>query len=179
MSEHSATPASVVLSGYGPVGRAYVDHLAAHGEALADRHGARLRLAAVRTSSAEYLPPPAEGTDAEGTGDADDTGDTGDTGDTEGTGDTEDTEGTEGWGTWAPPPPRSAWGPLPSLAETLDRTGPGCWSSACPRPPRCATRRPPRRCSPCAAVSTWSPPPRAICSATGGSWAGPRWRAAA
>lgn len=135
MSEHSATPASVVLSGYGPVGRAYVDHLAAHGEALADRHGARLRLAAVRTSSAEYLPPPAEGTDAEGTGDADDTGDTGDTGDTEGTGDTEDTEGTEGWGTWAPPPPRSAWGPLPSLAETLDRTGAGVLVQCVPSSP--------------------------------------------
>ncbi|KAK1181267.1 homoserine dehydrogenase [Streptomyces sp. NBS 14/10] len=106
MSEHSATPVSVVLSGYGPVGRAYVEHLAAHGEALADRHGARLRLAAVRTGSAEYLPPPAEGTDAEGTGD-----------------------------TWAPPPPRSAWGPLPSPAETLDRTGAGVLVQCLPSSP--------------------------------------------
>lgn len=112
MSEHSAAPVSVVLSGYGPVGRAYVDHLAAHGEALADRHGARLRLAAVRTGSAEYLPPPANGA---GTGDA------------RGTGDAEDT--------WAPPPPRSAWGPLPSLAETLDRTGAGVLVQCVPSSP--------------------------------------------
>ncbi|MEU1665805.1 homoserine dehydrogenase [Streptomyces sparsogenes] len=92
-------PAAVVLSGYGPVGRAYVGHLAAHGEALARDHGVRLRLAAVRASTAEYLPP-GDGTD-----------------------------------TWAPPPPRAAWGPLPPLAETLDRTGAGVLVQCVPSSP--------------------------------------------
>ncbi|OPF84706.1 homoserine dehydrogenase [Streptomyces antioxidans] len=72
---------SVVLSGYGPVGRAYAERLI--GGALP------LRLAAVRTSAAEGLPPE----------------------------------------------PRSGWGPLPSLAETLERTGAVVLAQAVPSSP--------------------------------------------
>jgi homoserine dehydrogenase len=116
----AAAPAAVVLSGYGPVGRAYVEHLAAHGEALADRHGVRLRLAAVRTGTAEYLPP------ANGTNTLDSRG----TQDSRGTWDTRDT--------WAPPPPRAPrgpWRPLPPLAGTLDRTGAGVLVQCVPSSP--------------------------------------------
>ncbi|MFD8092777.1 homoserine dehydrogenase [Streptomyces malaysiensis] len=73
--------ASVVLSGYGPVGRAYAERLT--GAALP------LRLAAVRTSSAEGLPPE----------------------------------------------PRGGWGPLPPLAETLERTGAAVLAQAVPSSP--------------------------------------------
>ncbi|MFB6892157.1 homoserine dehydrogenase [Kitasatospora sp. NPDC056327] len=51
---------AVVLSGYGPVGRAYADLLRTRGEELARRHGVRLRLGAVRTGSAHCLPRPGE-----------------------------------------------------------------------------------------------------------------------
>lgn len=50
------TGADVVLSGYGPVGQAFVDRLARHGDALAHRYGVRPRVAAVRASSAECRP---------------------------------------------------------------------------------------------------------------------------
>ncbi|MEU0808701.1 homoserine dehydrogenase [Streptomyces sp. NPDC005970] len=102
-------PAAVVLSGYGPVGRAYAEHLAQHGEALARRYGVRLRLAAVRARSAEYLPP-ADGTPTDGTP-------------------------ADGTGTWAPLPPRSAWGPALPLAGTLDRTGAGVLVQCVPSSP--------------------------------------------
>ncbi|WP_349345133.1 hypothetical protein [Streptomyces rapamycinicus] len=92
---------SVVLSGYGPVGRAYAERLI--GGALP------LRLAAVRTSAAEGLPPE----------------------------------------------PRTGWGPLPPLAETLERTGRRCWPRPCRRPRRCANRPPRTRCRPCAGASMW------------------------
>ncbi|WP_251983307.1 hypothetical protein [Streptomyces rapamycinicus] len=72
---------SVVLSGYGPVGRAYAERLI--GGALP------LRLAAVRTSAAEGLPPE----------------------------------------------PRTGWGPLPPLAETLERTGAAVLAQAVPSSP--------------------------------------------
>ncbi|WP_380282941.1 homoserine dehydrogenase [Kitasatospora purpeofusca] len=49
---------TVVLSGYGPVGRAYADLLRTRGAELADRYGVRLRLGAVRTGSAHCLPRP-------------------------------------------------------------------------------------------------------------------------
>ncbi|MFJ3791316.1 homoserine dehydrogenase [Kitasatospora sp. NPDC090091] len=49
---------AVVLSGYGPVGRAYADLLRTRGGELARRHGVRLRLGAVRTGSAHCLPHP-------------------------------------------------------------------------------------------------------------------------
>ncbi|MFD0345103.1 hypothetical protein ACFQ0M_01515 [Kitasatospora aburaviensis] len=49
---------AVVLSGYGPVGRAYADLLRTRGDELAHRHGVRLWLGAVRTGSAHCLPRP-------------------------------------------------------------------------------------------------------------------------
>ncbi|WP_262009213.1 homoserine dehydrogenase [Streptomyces sp. FIT100] len=48
---------AVVLSGYGPVGRAYAEHLLSNGSELARFHGVRPRVAAVRTGAAECLPP--------------------------------------------------------------------------------------------------------------------------
>ncbi|SDC44514.1 homoserine dehydrogenase [Streptomyces prasinopilosus] len=47
--------ADVVLSGYGPVGRAFVAYLARRGDELARRHGVRVNVAAVRASSAQCL----------------------------------------------------------------------------------------------------------------------------
>ncbi|MGW5041055.1 homoserine dehydrogenase [Streptomyces parvulus] len=46
----------VVLSGYGPVGRAYVEHLARHGDGLARLHGVRPVVRAVRAGSGQWLP---------------------------------------------------------------------------------------------------------------------------
>ncbi|WP_432100398.1 homoserine dehydrogenase [Streptomyces sp. WAC 04229] len=51
----AATRTGVVLSGYGPVGRAYVDHLAGHGDGLARLHGVRPVVRAVRASSGQCL----------------------------------------------------------------------------------------------------------------------------
>jgi homoserine dehydrogenase len=51
-----ATRADVVLAGYGPVGRAFVERLARDGDALARRHGVRPRVAAVRASAAQCRP---------------------------------------------------------------------------------------------------------------------------
>ncbi|MEF9907367.1 homoserine dehydrogenase [Streptomyces sp. P9-A2] len=45
--------ADVVLSGYGPVGRAFVEYLARQGDELARRHGVRVNVGAVRASSAQ------------------------------------------------------------------------------------------------------------------------------
>lgn len=45
--------ADVVLSGYGPVGRAYVEYLARQRDELAHRHGVRVNVAAVRASSGQ------------------------------------------------------------------------------------------------------------------------------
>ncbi|MDQ0772246.1 homoserine dehydrogenase [Streptomyces aurantiacus] len=50
-----ASQADVVLSGYGPVGRAFVAHLARQGDELARRHGVRPRVRAVRASSGQCL----------------------------------------------------------------------------------------------------------------------------
>ncbi|TYC66606.1 homoserine dehydrogenase [Streptomyces sp. CB01881] len=47
---------AVVLSGYGPVGRAFADLMRTRGDELAHRYGVRLRLGAVRTGSAHCLP---------------------------------------------------------------------------------------------------------------------------
>ncbi|MGV9504977.1 homoserine dehydrogenase [Streptomyces tendae] len=46
----------VVLAGYGPVGRAFVDRLARDGDTLARRHGVRPWVAAVRASTAQCRP---------------------------------------------------------------------------------------------------------------------------
>ncbi|AOW90751.1 homoserine dehydrogenase [Streptomyces olivaceus] len=54
MGEQTRT--GVVLSGYGPVGQAFVDELARHQDALARRYGVRPRVAAVRASSAQCRP---------------------------------------------------------------------------------------------------------------------------
>ncbi|GLY98340.1 hypothetical protein [Actinoplanes sp. NBRC 103695] len=54
MSEISGR-ADVVLSGYGPVGRSFVEHLGRERDALARRHGVRLRVAAVRASATQCL----------------------------------------------------------------------------------------------------------------------------
>ncbi|MFD0275611.1 homoserine dehydrogenase [Kitasatospora sp. NPDC127111] len=51
---------AVVLSGHGPVGRAYADLLRTRGEELARRYSVRLRLAAVRTASAHCLVNPGD-----------------------------------------------------------------------------------------------------------------------
>ncbi|MZE68444.1 homoserine dehydrogenase, partial [Streptomyces sp. SID5789] len=51
----AVTRTGVVLSGYGPVGRAYVDHLAGHGDGLARLHGVRPVVRAVRASSGQCL----------------------------------------------------------------------------------------------------------------------------
>ncbi|WP_369185174.1 homoserine dehydrogenase [Streptomyces sp. Y1] len=51
---------AVVLSGYGPVGRAYAERLLARGEEIAREHGVRPRLAAVRVGTAQVLPPDGE-----------------------------------------------------------------------------------------------------------------------
>ncbi|MEU4142818.1 homoserine dehydrogenase [Streptomyces parvulus] len=51
-----ATRTGVVLSGYGPVGRAYVEHLAGHGDGIARLHGVRPVVRAVRASSGQWLP---------------------------------------------------------------------------------------------------------------------------
>ncbi|MFJ3778959.1 homoserine dehydrogenase [Streptomyces sp. NPDC090075] len=48
--------AAVVLSGYGPVGRAFAGHLISRGAEITLRHGVRLRLAAVRVRAAQCLP---------------------------------------------------------------------------------------------------------------------------
>ncbi|MGW5972159.1 homoserine dehydrogenase [Streptomyces sp. NPDC055186] len=45
--------ADVVLSGYGPVGRAYVEHLTRQRDELARRHGVRVNVVAVRASSGQ------------------------------------------------------------------------------------------------------------------------------
>ncbi len=49
---------AVVLSGFGPVGRAYAELIRTRGDELAHRYGVRLRLGAVRTGSAHCLPDP-------------------------------------------------------------------------------------------------------------------------
>lgn len=46
---------AVVLSGFGPVGRAFVEHLEATGDELELHHGVRLRVAAVRASTHEVV----------------------------------------------------------------------------------------------------------------------------
>ncbi|MBP0451012.1 homoserine dehydrogenase [Kitasatospora sp. RG8] len=51
---------AVVLSGYGPVGRAFADLVRTRGDELAHRYGVRLRLGAVRTGSAHCLPRPGD-----------------------------------------------------------------------------------------------------------------------
>ncbi|WP_217167900.1 homoserine dehydrogenase [Streptomyces sp. AC512_CC834] len=51
-----ATRTDVVLSGYGPVGQAFVDRLARHGDTLERRYGVRPRVGAVRVSSAQCRP---------------------------------------------------------------------------------------------------------------------------
>ncbi|MFE3880224.1 homoserine dehydrogenase, partial [Kitasatospora sp. NPDC059146] len=58
---------AVVLSGFGPVGRAFAERLLTHADELARDHGVRPRLAAVRVGSAEVelrdggpVPPRAE-----------------------------------------------------------------------------------------------------------------------
>jgi homoserine dehydrogenase len=52
----SSDRAAVVLSGYGAVGRAFAEHLAARGGEIARRHGVRLTVGAVRVRSAQCLP---------------------------------------------------------------------------------------------------------------------------
>ncbi|MGG2459289.1 homoserine dehydrogenase [Streptomyces sp. RGM 3693] len=47
---------TVVLSGYGPVGRAYAGQLRTRGDEMARDHGVRLRLGAVRVGAAQCLP---------------------------------------------------------------------------------------------------------------------------
>ncbi|MFF2078658.1 homoserine dehydrogenase [Kitasatospora sp. NPDC058162] len=86
---------AVVLSGYGPVGRAYAERLLTEGDGLARDHGVRPRLAAVRVGSAEVEP-------------------------------------SDG----GPVPPRAEWGPLGSLARTLDRTGARVLVQALPSSPQ-------------------------------------------
>lgn len=93
MSE-AAGRAEVVLSGYGPVGRSFVEHLGRERDALARRHGVRLGVAAVRASATQCLLRDGE-----------------------------------------PVPSRSAWGPLTSLGETLDRTGARVFAQAVPSSP--------------------------------------------
>jgi homoserine dehydrogenase len=78
---HSPVQVTAVLSGYGPVGRAFAEYLATRGDEVARQHGVSLSLGAVRVGSTQCLP----------------------------------REGD-------PVPPRSAWDPLASLEETLDRT---------------------------------------------------------
>ncbi|MFG3227195.1 homoserine dehydrogenase [Kitasatospora sp. NPDC048194] len=46
---------AVLLCGYGPVGRAYAERLGARGDELADAHGVRPTLAAVRVGSAQVV----------------------------------------------------------------------------------------------------------------------------
>ncbi|MEU8397071.1 hypothetical protein AB0C28_17920 [Nonomuraea sp. NPDC048892] len=58
MSEVSQ--AEVVLSGFGPVGRAFAGHLAEHADDLALRHGVRPVVRAVRASTAQCLLQPGE-----------------------------------------------------------------------------------------------------------------------
>ncbi|MFC5667168.1 homoserine dehydrogenase [Kitasatospora misakiensis] len=58
VAPRSPEDAVVVLSGYGPVGRAYADLIRTRGDELALRYGVRLRLGAVRTGSAHCLPQP-------------------------------------------------------------------------------------------------------------------------
>ncbi|MFE2459405.1 homoserine dehydrogenase [Streptomyces sp. NPDC059402] len=53
-TEETRTP--VVLAGYGPVGRAFVDRLARDGAALEHRYGVRPFVAAVRASTAQCRP---------------------------------------------------------------------------------------------------------------------------
>lgn len=53
MTAETHEEAAVVLSGYGPVGQALLDHLSSHGESLAQRHGVLVRVAAVRTRTHE------------------------------------------------------------------------------------------------------------------------------
>ena len=50
-----ATRAGVVLSGYGPVGRCFVERLAREREAVARQYGTWLAVSAVRASSAQCL----------------------------------------------------------------------------------------------------------------------------
>ncbi|MFE7441017.1 homoserine dehydrogenase [Streptomyces chartreusis] len=45
--------ADVILSGYGPVGQAYVNHLARHGDSLARQYGVQPRVRAIRASSTQ------------------------------------------------------------------------------------------------------------------------------
>jgi homoserine dehydrogenase len=87
--------ADVVLSGYGPVGRSFVEHLGREQDALAERYGVRLGVAAVRASATQCLLRDGE-----------------------------------------PVPARSAWGPLTSLADTLDRTGARVFAQAVPSSPQ-------------------------------------------
>ena len=54
MSEFSGR-ADVVLSGYGPVGRSFVERLGREHDAPARRYGVRLGVAAVRASAAQCL----------------------------------------------------------------------------------------------------------------------------
>ncbi|MFI9318611.1 homoserine dehydrogenase [Kitasatospora aureofaciens] len=54
-SPHAGSDPAVVLSGYGPVGRAYAERLLTRGEGLARDHGVRPRLAAVRVGTAQVL----------------------------------------------------------------------------------------------------------------------------
>ncbi|MFH9347696.1 homoserine dehydrogenase [Kitasatospora sp. NPDC017646] len=54
-SPDAGTDPAVVLSGYGPVGRAYAERLLTQGEGVARDHGVRPRLAAVRVGSAQTL----------------------------------------------------------------------------------------------------------------------------
>ncbi|MFI9361443.1 homoserine dehydrogenase [Kitasatospora sp. NPDC053057] len=56
----AGTDPAVVLSGYGPVGRAYAERLLTQGDGLARDHGVRPRLAAVRVGSAQVLLPGGE-----------------------------------------------------------------------------------------------------------------------
>ncbi|MFJ9770872.1 homoserine dehydrogenase [Kitasatospora sp. NPDC101157] len=56
-SPDAGTAPAVVLSGHGPVGRAYAERLLTQGQGLARDHGVRPRLAAVRVGSAQVLLP--------------------------------------------------------------------------------------------------------------------------
>src|SRR5688500_12344347 len=85
---------AVVLSGYGPVGQALVDRLAAEGDDLVQAYGVRPQVRAIRGSRAEFRP-------------------------------------REG----KPVPPRAAWRPRPSLAETLKETGAQVLLQAIPSSP--------------------------------------------
>lgn len=53
MTAETCEVAVVVLSGYGPVGQALVNHLSSHNDSLAERHGVLIRVAAVRASTDE------------------------------------------------------------------------------------------------------------------------------